>query len=220
MLGTPVFERCIFQKSGGAALDSKAGDRRGRAPNPSGKTSHDLRRKTLLLLLLVLTPSMPRCYSQYVRSLGSEPYWVAERRRLERQRLAVQMPPGLQRAFCAVNTGGVVLERHRLILLRECRALRGSPAEEPEEPGPAEAGRAGRRGWNRAWRIGVHWGSRHCNPRPATLRQPFRTRKLLGSSMRRICVDPDLAQAKLGDASRARWPRWRRACRCQRTERR
>jgi len=55
--------RCIFQKSGGAALDSKAGDRRGRAP----------------------------CYSQYVRSLGSEPYWVAERRRLERQRLAVQM---------------------------------------------------------------------------------------------------------------------------------
>ncbi|CAE7615839.1 unnamed protein product [Symbiodinium sp. CCMP2456] len=55
--------RCIFQKSGGAALDSKAADRRGRAP----------------------------CYSQYVRSLGSEPYWVAERRRLERQRLAVQM---------------------------------------------------------------------------------------------------------------------------------
>ncbi|CAE7260538.1 set5, partial [Symbiodinium necroappetens] len=55
--------RCIFQKSGGAALNSKAADRRGRAP----------------------------CYSQYIRSLGSEPYWVAERRRLERQRLAVQM---------------------------------------------------------------------------------------------------------------------------------
>ncbi|CAE6925416.1 cheR [Symbiodinium natans] len=55
--------RCIFQKSGGAPLDANLADRRGRAPS----------------------------YSQYVRSLGSEPYWVAERRRLERQRLAVQM---------------------------------------------------------------------------------------------------------------------------------
>ena len=35
-----------------------------------------------------------RSYSQFVRSQGSEPYWVAERRQLERQRLAVQMTPG------------------------------------------------------------------------------------------------------------------------------
>ena len=51
MFLTPFIERCIFQKSGGAALNSKAADRRGRAPNPSSKMSPDLRssRKTLPL---------------------------------------------------------------------------------------------------------------------------------------------------------------------------